>query len=541
VHIPTTFAFDFSSPLKKYLPANYELNPGQGFTSDIDFFNYPEDNILSDLYRYEFSNHKVPKSFTQRSDDPHLVNKDHLKLMLENAFTIPRNAQKNSTMKDSVGEYIMRKFGTLGLLTGTQVFTPSQLHNLFWPNMAVKDIPHGSNIIGIYPGKYYSTSKDKIIVVGAHWDTLGTTDGFNDNGSGVAATIETVRALVESNCQLKYTVLFVAFDKEENGSQGSHEFVRGYLVKHFQENNWPEFQGAIIMDTLLNYNATENSQFVPHDWKKEAPHTYDAIKEDGFKGNFLSIVYRSAGEEEMAGILRKHNADLKDDKLFSDNVAGNNARYKYREFPISLASEPPSIRKLSQYIQFLRSDHGRFWYSRESTYSLSLRAVLLTDMGPYRGLMKDCYHKACDSKRGRHGGHFANYDFFAKTVQTVVDAVTDMAGAVCTKSKRASELPRYSEQEEDSSWDTLQINPVKPTNSVLSVLGLIDDEENSIEEDDVSLGRKEGDFNSIVPQPVTSAAQGTRGMMNSGVRHLANTAVYITHYFKWVPTLFISG
>ena len=36
----------------------------------------------------------------------------------------------------------------------------------------------------------------------------------------------------------------------------------------------------------------------------------------------------------------------------------------------------------------------------------------------------------------RHGGHFANYDFFAKTVQTVVDTVTDMSGAVCTKSKR---------------------------------------------------------------------------------------------------------
>ena len=42
-------------------------------------------------------------------------------------------------------------------------------------------------------------------------------------------------------------------------------------------------------------------------------------------------------------------------------------------------------------------------------------------------------------------------------------------------------------------------------------MGLIDDEENSIEEDDVSLGRKEDDINSIVPQPVTSAAQGTRG------------------------------
>ena len=48
---PDNQRFYFSSPLKKYLPANYELNPGQGFTSDIDFFNYPEDNILSDLYR----------------------------------------------------------------------------------------------------------------------------------------------------------------------------------------------------------------------------------------------------------------------------------------------------------------------------------------------------------------------------------------------------------------------------------------------------------------------------------------------------------
>ena len=27
--------------------------------------------------------------------------------------------------------------------------------------MAVKDIPHGSNIIGIYPGKYFSTSKEQ--------------------------------------------------------------------------------------------------------------------------------------------------------------------------------------------------------------------------------------------------------------------------------------------------------------------------------------------------------------------------------------------
>ena len=34
---------------------------------------------------------------------------------------------------------------------------------------------------------------------------------------GVAAMIEVARALVKSECQLKYSVIFVAFDKEEVG------------------------------------------------------------------------------------------------------------------------------------------------------------------------------------------------------------------------------------------------------------------------------------------------------------------------------------
>ena len=52
-------------------------------------------------------------------------------------------------------------------------------------------------------------------MVGAHWDTTGFTDGYNDNGSGLATMLEVARALVESECRLMYTVIFVAFDKEE--------------------------------------------------------------------------------------------------------------------------------------------------------------------------------------------------------------------------------------------------------------------------------------------------------------------------------------
>ena len=48
--------------------------------------------------------------------------------MLENVFTLPRHSERNSSLADSVGQYIMRNLGSLGLLTGTQVFQPSQFH-----------------------------------------------------------------------------------------------------------------------------------------------------------------------------------------------------------------------------------------------------------------------------------------------------------------------------------------------------------------------------------------------------------------------------
>ena len=56
--------------------------------------------------------------------------REHMQRMLESVFTLPRHSQRNSSLADSAGQYIMRKFGTLGLLTGTQVFKPSQFHDM---------------------------------------------------------------------------------------------------------------------------------------------------------------------------------------------------------------------------------------------------------------------------------------------------------------------------------------------------------------------------------------------------------------------------
>ena len=37
----------------------------------------------------------------------------------------------------------------------------------------------------------------------------------------------------------------------------------------------------------------------------------------------------------------------------------------------------------------------------------------------------------------RYKGEFADYSFLSQTVQTVIDTVTDMSGAVCRKSDRS--------------------------------------------------------------------------------------------------------
>ena len=58
----------------------------------------------------------------------------------------------------------------------------------------------GANIMGILPGKHFYTADDKPVLIGAHWDVIANTTGFNDNGSGVVAMLEVMRVLAQAKC-----------------------------------------------------------------------------------------------------------------------------------------------------------------------------------------------------------------------------------------------------------------------------------------------------------------------------------------------------
>ncbi|MBU7011517.1 MAG: Zn-dependent exopeptidase M28 [Theionarchaea archaeon] len=80
----------------------------------------------------------------------------------------------------------------------------------------------GYNVVGIKKG---DTLTNKKVILSAHYDSVYT-DGAIDNGSGVAALLETARIL--SGKQVGAAVYFIFFDAEEIGLLGSEAFVAAH-------------------------------------------------------------------------------------------------------------------------------------------------------------------------------------------------------------------------------------------------------------------------------------------------------------------------
>ena len=49
--------------------------------------------------------------------------------------------------------------------------------------------------MGLLRAKKTNTADDKIVIVGAHYDTVPKTTGVDDNGSGVTALLETAKQI----------------------------------------------------------------------------------------------------------------------------------------------------------------------------------------------------------------------------------------------------------------------------------------------------------------------------------------------------------
>ena len=114
------------------------------------------------------------------------------------------------------------------------------------------------------------SSKDKVILLGAHYDTVENSPGADDNASGVAVLLEVARAVQAE--PLAATVKFVAFGLEEYGYAGS---------THYAEKARREGEKIVGMISLEMIGFTGPKQKYP---SYVISQNYPAV------GNFIGII-----------------------------------------------------------------------------------------------------------------------------------------------------------------------------------------------------------------------------------------------------------
>lgn len=103
----------------------------------------------------------------------------------------------------------------------------------------VKYSAGSENLVAVKPG---GDKGERIVVLGAHYDTVPNVPGANDNGSGIATLLEV--ASVIANKEYAFTVEIVMFGAEEIGLFGSR-----YYVKELDDNK------RMNTIAMLNFDA----------------------------------------------------------------------------------------------------------------------------------------------------------------------------------------------------------------------------------------------------------------------------------------------
>jgi carboxypeptidase Q len=132
--------------------------------------------------------------------------------------------------------------------TGTEAYKPGKVPTagitrenfmLIWRLLATESVEAEVNIqnfIGDKSAEVNNTvaeirgieKPDEVVIIGAHLDSWDLGTGATDNGTGAMAVLEAARALQKLGVKPKRTIRFVLFTGEEQGLNGSKEYVKAH-------------------------------------------------------------------------------------------------------------------------------------------------------------------------------------------------------------------------------------------------------------------------------------------------------------------------
>ncbi|XP_048580740.1 uncharacterized protein LOC116621096 [Nematostella vectensis] len=319
--------------------------------------------------------------------DTHAYSKEGSLRNLLTRLSSVRNERMSMSNMTQARDYLTSVFDTMGLHTWQESF------------LSPEHETSGYNIVGRVAGRYTGTLDDRVLIIGAHYDTTSDTPGVDDNGSGIAALVQVAKIYMDSDmvdCERNHTLMFVAFDRKECQAEcidpdprkcvcsyGSLNFIAN--LTNYLPNKEKSIRGAIILDSILNFDSNYYSQNVTNEMVLMAQQlSYRQpieIRENNYKGDFLMALTRQTDSLLQETFIRSVS------RL-------DGGQFTVRPFLIDITGRPSegSSSFFHRNIgEFYHSDHYRFWDNNPP-----VPALYLTDTGNLRGYMRYCYHNSCD-------------------------------------------------------------------------------------------------------------------------------------------------
>ncbi|MDZ8258050.1 M28 family peptidase [Nostoc sp. ChiQUE01b] len=254
----------------------------------------------------------------------------------------------------------------------SRTYITTELKKVGWKPKLEK-FSDGVNIFAERPG---TNKAAKAILVAAHYDTVASSPGADDNASGVAVVLEIARLLGSHSTPRTLQLAF--FDQEEAGLLGSQAFVS-------KTARLQNLGGAIVMDMVGYACYTTGCQKYPTGLPVTSPSD---------KGDFLAVI----GDTEHLSLLNAFQN--------SQNIPSIALNQQKSNLPAVLTLPIPFKGLLTP--DTLRSDHAPFWYQ-------GVGAVLVTDTA---NLRTPHYHKPSDVPAT------IERSFFTGAAQIVVNATS---------------------------------------------------------------------------------------------------------------------
>jgi len=227
-----------------------------------------------------------------------------------------------------------------------------------------------NNVIAELPGK---DKPERILIVGAHYDTVDTTPGADDNASGIAGVLALARELAQR--PLGATVRFVAFALEEppfyrSSNMGSYRYAESLSEKG------ERIQGMICLEMIGYFCDEPGCQTYPLPFMNlKFPKT----------GDYISLLGNLGSKELTEAVAQGFRAGT--------------------DLPVITLNAPPVV------IGIDFSDHWSF-------YQFGYPALMVTDTAFYRN---PHYHAPTDLPQT------LDYEKMAKVVQGLKAAMEKIA------------------------------------------------------------------------------------------------------------------